>query len=106
MSIEETRLDLAVRMADRALRSQGDGDVEARLRAFAVAYAGVRALGVEDDDWGAETLKAAWALVQDHFAKGGAPEAVAAALTRAHGAIVELAEPPPGKRRSKPRRDA
>jgi hypothetical protein len=104
MSLEQTRLDLAVRMAVRALRAQPDGPAEGRVEAFRKAYRAVTELHAGTDDWTTETLVAAWELTEDAFPRGGPIAEVVAGLKAAHAAIVTTAAPPATVPR-RPRRD-
>ena len=105
MTLAETRLDMAVRVAVRALRASPDATPADRLAAFGAAYASVERLEAGGDDWSAQVLEAAWALVADAFPRGGEPAELADALARAHAGLVAVAAPPPD-RRDRDRRDA
>jgi hypothetical protein len=106
MSLQSTRLDLAVRVTERVLRDAPDAPLDARLAAFHDAYATLAALDAGDTDWTAETLTAAWALTDDAFPHGGAVGDVLGALSSAHRMIAQVATAPPPDRPAKPRRDA
>jgi hypothetical protein len=100
MSLEEDRLDLAVKVTVRALRDRPEAPVTERLAAFRTVYEAVADLDTGDADWTAETLKAAWALVSDAWPRGGPVGAVVAGLAAAHAAIVRVADAPrPGVHR-------
>ena len=106
MTIEETKLELAVDVAARALRATPAAPLEMRVDIFRQAYAAVAALdsGVEDADWSAETLKAAWGLAAEAFPKGGTIAEVIDALSNVHAAVVATAAIPPNLKRKAPRR--
>jgi hypothetical protein len=106
MSLEETRLDLAVRLSARALRSEQDAPVGPRLAAFRDAYAAIAALDAGDEAWTEETLLAAWSLTEPAHPRGGPVAALAADLAAAHAAVLATARRPPPGRPTRPRRDA
>lgn len=106
MSLEEVRLDLAVRVIARSHRAAADMDVPARLASLRQAYAALRALDAGDEDWSIETSKAAWEIVAEAYPRGGELGQVLEDLALAHQAVLETATAPAGGRRSKPRRDA
>jgi hypothetical protein len=104
MSLQEKRLDVAVKLSRRALRGAPEASIEQRLESFKAAWAVVTALDAGDEEWSAETLDAAWNLVVDAWPKGGAPEALTAALAEAHRVVVEAAGRAP-RRGMQPRRN-
>ena len=111
MALPETRMKLAVRLAERALRAAPSAPMEARIDAFRSAYETVAlAAGAidRDDDWAEDTLNAAWDLAADAFPDGGTVESIAEGFIMAHTAIVSTAESPQNDPRqpSRPRRDA
>lgn len=115
MALPETRMNLAVKMAERAVATgSGSGSeltVADRIAAFRQAYALVAecASRVTDGDaWAEDTLNAAWALADDAFPKGAPLADIAAGFEAAHAAIVETVEAPPIEARqpSRPRRDS
>lgn len=105
MALAETRLKLAVRVAERALRAAPDAALDARLEAFRVAFAAVRALDAGPDDWTADTLEAAWMLAEDAWPTGGDIAAVAASLAAAHAVVRATADGPAPRQPARPRRD-
>ena len=111
MALPETRMNLAVKLADRALIATPAATLDTRIQAFRNAYAAIaEAAGTVDrgDDWAEDTLNAAWNLASDVFPKGGPVDEVVAAFRAAHAAILETAAAPPYDPRqpSRPRRDA
>ena len=111
MALPETRMKLAVKLAERALAATPAVSLDTRIQAFRDAYAAIaEAAGTVDrgDDWAEDTLNAAWDLAADAFPKGGPVDEVAAAFRSAHAAILETADAPPYDPRqpSRPRRDA
>lgn len=106
MTLEETRLGLAVEMAVRALRDNDDATLAERIAAFEAAYGALLKLDTGDEDWTADTLDAAWDLVRDAYAKGGPIDQLMADLAAAHAAVVAIARAPRSDKRAKARRDA
>ncbi len=106
MSLEDTRLDLAVRLTARALRNDQDASIDARLAAFRDAYAAVAALDAGDEAWTEETVLAAWSLIEPAYPHGGSVAEIGAYLAAAHAAVVATARRPPPGRPTRPRRDA
>lgn len=104
MSLQEKRLDVAVKLSRRAQRAEPEASIEQRLASFRAAWTVVTALDAGDEDWSAETLDAAWNLVVDAWPRGGPPEALASALAEAHRVVVEAAGSAP-RRGSQPRRN-
>lgn len=106
MSLQETRLNLAVRLATRALRASPQAPAAERLAAFGDAYAVLATLDTGDDAWTDATLHAAWDLTEPAFPQGGAVSEVTAELAAAHAAVVATADRPAPDRPARPRRDA
>jgi len=106
MSLADTRLDLAVRVAARALQASPGTDAGDRLAVFRGAYDSLARLDAGDPDWTAQTMQAAWALIEAGYPRGGPPGAILADLVAAHAAVVAVAERPPPERPARPRRDA
>ncbi len=106
MSLEQTRLDLAVKVASHAFRNTKGTDAATRAAAFREAYTAIAGLRVEDADWAIETLGAAWELVRDAYPNGGPPSAIVADLIATHSAIAETVHAPAGAKRKKAKRDA
>jgi hypothetical protein len=106
MSIQETRLNLAVRLASRALRASPEAPLAARLAAFRDAYAALATLDTGDDAWTDATSRAAWELTEPAYPQGGAMSAVTADLAAAHAAVIAAADRPAPDRPTRPRRDA
>ncbi len=105
MTLEETRLDLAVQVAVRALRGSDDATTAERIAAFEQAYATLAGLDTGDEEWTVDTLYAAWELVRDAYAKGGSVDQAVEDVAAAHAAVVATARAPRPDQRSKPRRD-
>lgn len=110
MALPETRLRLAVKLAERALSATPDAPIETRITAFRSAYAAV-AMAADavkhSDAWAEDTLNAAWDLAMDAFPKGASLTDIESAFLAAHAAILETADAPPHdpKQPSRPRRD-
>ncbi len=110
MALSETCMNLAVKLAERALSAAPTARIEARIDAFRGAYAVIveAADSVEhSSEWAEDTLKAAWDLAADAFPKGGSLTEVTDGFRAAHSAILETAEAPPRdpKQPSRPRRN-
>lgn len=106
MSIQETRMDLAVRLVSRAFRASPEAETALRLTGFREAYAALADLDAGDEAWTEDTLAAAWELVADAWPRGGPLEALIRDLRAAHRTLIDTALPPPEVQRRKPRRDA
>lgn len=106
MSLEETRLSLAVKLVNHALRNTKGTDAATRTAAFRDAYRAIQGLEASDELWSIETLESAWELVREAYPTGGPVSAIVADLVAAHQAIVETAPGPGGAKRKKSKRDA
>ncbi len=106
MSLAETRLNLAVQVANHAFRTTKGTDVATRTAAFRDAYTALGQLKLEEATWTSEVLSAAWNLVRDAYPNGGPISAIVADLTASYTAIAETVRPPAGSKRKKPKRDA
>ena len=110
MSLAETRLTLAGRVAERTdvggPTAGADDPVAARLRAFEAAHGALTALEAGPDDWTEAVLRAAWALVDDALPDGAALEGLLDALARAFATIAAAASPADPTQPRRPRRDA
>lgn len=105
MALADTRLKIATRLVERALRSEPEADLPRRLQAFRTAYAVVEGLEAGEEGWTEDVLSAAWALAEDAWPRGGPVEEVAAGLAEAHALLHGLARPPRPRQPSRPRRD-
>ena len=106
MTIEESRLELAARVAARSVPGGEKGSVTDRLAAFEVAHRAVSGLEAADDEWMAATLSVAWDLVRDVDPAGTPVERLTADLSAAHRVVVAAGRPPVPPQRKRPRRDS